>query len=296
MTFYFGLANDQTHWLFIPNPMKKVKRNDAKTESEDGDSDAYTAYQNKRYDAYILRRNSLNDLAFKTSERYDQWVLTLSGGALALSLTFLEKIAPDAGSTSVWALALSWFAYILAVLCGFWAIFVSRQAIYREIEIGEAVYANFVKTGAEDNPVGEPLVPEPENQYTKRLECLNRFSCGCLVAGTILMCLFAITHISGGKSKKGITITAPGEISVHVQSLPEPSTNAVLPATATTTNVAGNTNGANTVIASTGTKAADEHLGGPAPQVGAHVPPPASLGTNALTNNPNAHTNANQRH
>jgi len=276
--------------------MKKVKRNDAKTESEDGDSDVYTAYQNKRYDAYILRRNSLNDLAFKTSERYDQWVLTLSGGALALSLTFLEKIAPDAGSRNVWVLALSWFAYILAVLSGFWAIAVSRQAIHREADIGDELYAHFAKTSTEDNPAGEPLVAEPENQHTKRLEWLNFCSSGFLAVGTLLMCLFAITHISGGKSKKGITITAPGEISVHVKSLPEPSTNVALPASATTTSVAGNTNGANTVNPSAGTKAADEHLGGPAPQVGAHVPPPASLGTNALTNNPNAHTNANQRH
>lgn len=76
-------------------------------------------YQKERHADYSARSIRLDELAFKTSERYDQWVLTLSGGALAVSLTFLEKIAPEPVPATLWFLALSWLSFIGAILAGF---------------------------------------------------------------------------------------------------------------------------------------------------------------------------------
>jgi hypothetical protein len=184
------------------------------------EEDDYQKYKNVRYESHIARKNGLSDFAFKTSERYDQWVLTLSGGALAISLTFLEKIAPDPASNTLFLLGLSWLAYISAVLAGFGAIYISREAIYRELEIDEEVYGQFRKTSTEDNPEGE-ILPDRENRFIGILKILNRTSISCLALGTFLMCCFALANITGAKSKKMPEL--PTQINVNVNMPPAPT-------------------------------------------------------------------------
>lgn len=175
---------------------------------------AYGQYLKDRHDAHLLRRNSLCDFAFKTSERYDQWVLTLSGGALAISLTFLEKIAPDPVPVTLVILGGSWLAYILAALTGFCAIYFSREALYTEVEIGDEAYTRFRETTTEQKPEGDPPA-EWKNRHTKTLKKLSVASSSCLILGTFLMCAFALTNISRAKSKK--EITPPVQINVTAQ-------------------------------------------------------------------------------
>ena len=110
----------------------------------------------------------MDDFALKTSERYGQWVLIISGGALAISITFLGKIAPHPASNTLFLLGLSWLAYIFAILAGFSAIFVRREAIYRQIEIDDESYEQFRKTTKEDVPEGE-LLPKRENRHINML-------------------------------------------------------------------------------------------------------------------------------
>ena len=163
--------------------------------------DAYQQYLKDRHTAHIARRSNLDDLAFKTSERYDQWVLTLSGGALAISLTFLEKIAPEPAGNTLFLLGLSWLAFIVAVVAGFSAIFFSREAIYRQMEIDKAIYSQFRKTTTEHNMEGDVLT-EGENRHKKTLKILNRTSLSSLTIGIALMCIFALANITGEKSIK----------------------------------------------------------------------------------------------
>jgi hypothetical protein len=182
--------------------------------------DAYEQYRNDRYKAHITRRNSLNDLAFKTSERYDQWVLTLSGGALAISLTFIEKIAPGPARWTLILLGLSWLAYIFAVLAGFAAIFFSREAIYKQLDIDDAVYEQFGKTSTEEKPEGESL-SESVNPHIRTLKILNRTSISCLTFGTFLMCWFALSNIASAKAHKEQEL--PSQIDVNMNLLQVPT-------------------------------------------------------------------------
>jgi hypothetical protein len=162
---------------------------------------AYHQYLKDRHTAHVARRSNLDDLAFKTSERYDQWVLTLSGGALALSLTFLEKIAPEPAHYTLYFLGFSWLAYIVAVLAGFCAIDMSRKAIYRQLEIGDENYEQFRKTTTEEKPEGDSLPEEKnENRPAKKLSCLNVVSLTFLVIGTVLLCVFAIANLVSAKA------------------------------------------------------------------------------------------------
>src|ERR1035441_926407 len=200
--------------------MKDAHGKNAKAGDEAGTADTYVQYKKDRHEAYLLRRNLLNDFAFKTSERYDQWVLTLSGGALAISLTFLEKIAPEPARCTLILLGLSWLAYIGAILAGFSAIHCSRNAIYRQLDIDEEVYVQFRRTTTEHETEGDQL-PEQENRVITILKNLNKASVTCVVAGTLLMCCFALVNISITKPKK--ETPAPQQINVQVQ-LPQIST------------------------------------------------------------------------
>lgn len=151
-------------------------------------------YRCERYAAHIAQRNNLSDLAFKTSERYDHWVITLAGGAIAISLTFIEKIVPRPLPKSLALLGLSWGAYILAILAGFLAIHFSRKALYQEIENGDKAYQLFTKTSTDENPGGDQA-PELNNPHTKKIEWLNYGSLSFLVVGTVLLCVFAFINV-----------------------------------------------------------------------------------------------------
>src|ERR1035441_8332712 len=163
--------------------MKDAHGKNAKAGDEAGTADTYVQYKKDRHEAYLLRRNLLNDFAFKTSERYDQWVLTLSGGALAISLTFLEKIAPEPAPMTLWFLGLSWLSFIGAILAGFFAIHYSREAIYREIEIARENYDAFVSTSSTQNMQGDHQ-PTKNNLPRMRVDTANIVSRSCLAAGT----------------------------------------------------------------------------------------------------------------
>ena len=50
-------------------------------------------YTEKEYERYLQERNALEEARYKTSENYDKALLTLAGGALAISMTFITDIA-----------------------------------------------------------------------------------------------------------------------------------------------------------------------------------------------------------
>lgn len=180
--------------------MQKVAQHAGNTSTSEAE-DAFQQYRKERHTAHVSNRHNLDDLAFKTSERYDQWVLTLAGGALAISLTFIEKIAPEPKPYSWILLGLSWLLYIVAVFAGFAAIFYSREAIYRAIEICDAHYETFKETATADKPSGDSP-PVLKNRFNQILERLNKVSLCCLGLGTLFMCVFALVNLGGAKAPK----------------------------------------------------------------------------------------------
>jgi hypothetical protein len=186
------------------------------------DANEYWEYLKERHSTHLAKRNALDDLAFKTSERYDQWVLTLSGGALAISLTFLEKIAPAPAANTLFLLVLAWTALIVAVLAGFCAIYVSRNAIYRQLEIGDEQYGQFRGTTTKENPEGKVPV-EPENPHIRILKWLNYVSLLSLILGAIFICCFAFGNITVGKEQKKLDL--PPQINVNVNLSQNPTNN-----------------------------------------------------------------------
>ena len=150
-------------------------------------------YQCERYSQYTGRCEKLDDLAFKTSERHDQWVLTISGGALAVSFTFLEKFAPHPVGYTVVFLLLAWVSLVISLVCAFWAIRLSREAIYRQREIAGERHQHFMKTSSQSNITGDEF-REPVNKFSELLKRVNKASGHGLVAGLVFLCLFAFLN------------------------------------------------------------------------------------------------------
>ena len=179
--------------------MEAMNKKPVQGSQEDSPEQVLHQYRKERHADYNARSSRLDELAFKTSERYDQWVLTLSGGALAISLTFLEKIAPQPAPMTLWLLGLSWLSFIGAILAGFFAIHYSREAIYREMEIARENYETFVSTSTTQNMQGANQ-PTKDNLPRTRVETANIVSRSCLAAGTGLLCLFALINLVIAKS------------------------------------------------------------------------------------------------
>jgi hypothetical protein len=202
--------------------MPTLKKNDAGSQAESPEMVLHK-YQKDRHAAHVIISNRLDDLAFKTSERYDQWILTLSGGALAISLTFLEKIAPEPTKWTYLLLGLSWLAYIVAILAGFYAIYLSREAIYEEMRIATGKYQIFISTSAVDKIMGDQP-PAVENKYTNKVGRANKVLSACLVAGTFLLCGFALVNLghapsskeSRGKNELEVKLDLPQSVINHI--------------------------------------------------------------------------------
>lgn len=88
----------------------------------------------------------------EASGRFDNWIMTLSAGALGLSLAFLREISPDP-MISINALMLAWSAFVAALISGLLSQMTSQRSIaqYRkalddayEAGIPAEINANFM--------------------------------------------------------------------------------------------------------------------------------------------------------
>ena len=153
-------------------------------------------YRKERYEAYVKERDALRNDAPQISDRYDKAILALGGGSLALSVTFLEKIAPHPTPWTFIVLAVSWLSLIASVLFELFALSASQTAINEGIEQAEYEYNEYLRSlpeaPKEDNTKRKR--PDPE-LYAKRVRLWNRLSIWLLTGGIGLLCLFSVLNL-----------------------------------------------------------------------------------------------------
>ena len=157
-------------------------------------SDPQYEYRKQRYDSYVKERDSLNQSSLEISGRYDKSVLFLSGGALALSVTFIEKIAPSPVAWTFVLLAVAWFFLISCVVLELYALATSQTAINEQIRLLDLEYDQFLQNVAGETPANfAQTVPSAasENTFTARTRRLNVWSLRCLVFGLASLCFFS---------------------------------------------------------------------------------------------------------
>jgi hypothetical protein len=148
------------------------------------DRDEKNRYEQQKrefFNACTAERNRFVEAKAEESKAYDKTVLTFSAGAIGVSLTFVEKIAPEPSVPFV--LYVSWSCFALAILAVIVSFLLSQAAMDREIEwIDDAWSA--VNAGKTEHP------PRVTNRHALLTRGVNLTSGGLFVAGIISLVLF----------------------------------------------------------------------------------------------------------
>jgi hypothetical protein len=149
----------------------------------DTPQEKYEQQKREFFDSCTAERNRFITSKTEQSKTYDQTILTFSAGAIALSLTFVEKIAPV--PVAPWLLYCAWGGFGLAILSVILSFVVSQKAFQNEIDWVDASW-EAVKAGKTEPP------ERRANRYTKITEGLN------LAAGLLFLAGFVFLVFFGG--------------------------------------------------------------------------------------------------
>lgn len=164
-------------------------------------------------DVYYRERTAFIEMEHKSSEQHDKAILTLAAGALALSLTFVEKIAPHPKTATVGLIAASWAAFILSIITILASFLTSQIACRKQCESLDNLFA------------GKGAGPQL-TKWAVVTERLNLGSYLSFVAGLIALAVFGFFNLPSGHEN------AMHEQSPRPQSIdltPKPLTGRVAP-------------------------------------------------------------------
>jgi hypothetical protein len=124
-------------------------------------------------------RKVLEQAYQKQSEAYDKAVLSLSGGALGLSMTFIRQIV-QGSPNRVLLLALAWSGFAVSILAIFISMLTSQWAIRKSVCQIDEGNAEAQHTGG----------------WSTVTACLNILACISLVFGIGLLVWFSIANLN----------------------------------------------------------------------------------------------------
>jgi len=158
--------------------------------------DQESEYRKQRYDAYVRERQAMDANLLAMSERYGKALLALAGGSLALSVTFLEKIAPHPQNWSLAFLIAGWGSLIVCVVSELLGMHASQEAIVARQEIDQAAYeAYLASVNVEPRPVEQALPEDAVLRWNRRVQRCGIVALSALILGLILLCAFSITNV-----------------------------------------------------------------------------------------------------
>jgi len=147
---------------------------------------ADNAYAETCYQVYVDERKQQCEASLELSGRFDQWMVTLPGGALALSLGFLEKIAPNPAAPSVYLVGCAWVTLISSLLFALTSLFTAVYGCNRQITI--------IDDAEKCRQAGAPSLDAP-NRWRTATHVLNILSLVTFIAGTVFLCGFAFSNL-----------------------------------------------------------------------------------------------------
>lgn len=142
------------------------------------------------YRAYLDERQSLLAAELDNARSFDRWVVTLSGGALGLSIAFVKDLVAPGPATAVWMLGVSWLLFGASIGSALTSIHVSQNAHERFREILDRVAAE--GGHAFFNRVRKEHEAE---KLPKWIDHLNRASIVSFIGGMVLLAIFVIANL-----------------------------------------------------------------------------------------------------
>lgn len=197
------------------------------TKGDADSSDAGEGGTRRSRSEFVKQYRLQAELIHKLAERRDQLVVTGAAGAIIISITFLDSIAPDPKPWTLWLLVVSWGNLLLSLGCALWSLVSSEQA-HRELQ------EKFV---AEQQGVRKDT--DRLEELDKRTDRLDKTALWSLLLGAVLLVTFAsvnVFHQDGSMpddNGNGQEQTAPeppdpgksSEPSTGVQTVDPPPTN-----------------------------------------------------------------------
>jgi len=135
------------------------------------------------YSTYLDERKSLITTELDVSSRFDKSVLTLSGGSLFLSMTFVKEIAKTPNLTCM--LLLAWLLFALAICLMLVSLLTSQSALRRQRKI------------LDDNLATPEASATHRNQLGVVTHWLNVSSIIAFIVGVVCLSLFVAANLPG---------------------------------------------------------------------------------------------------
>ena len=151
-------------------------------------------YQDKLYKEYSSQREKLDGASLEAAGRYDRAVLAISSGALALSVTFIEKIVSTPQVWSLFLLVPGWILLLCTIVLQLLALASSQNATSEQIRILDQQYQKYFSAEDAAQAVKEGWI-EPENPYVRKTNRLNIISQWTLVVGILLVLAFSSVNV-----------------------------------------------------------------------------------------------------
>jgi len=175
-------------------------------------------YIDKLYKEYTAQREKLNASSLEAAGRYDRAFLTISTGALAVSVAFIDKIAPNPESWTLYILVPGWIVLLVSISMQLLALASSQNATSEQIRILDDQYSKYLLSDDPEKAVSEGYV-EPENHYVKRTARLNIWSQVLLIIGVVLILAFSSVNIY---LKRELPCPQKDQVESPAQSQPQP--------------------------------------------------------------------------
>jgi hypothetical protein len=144
-------------------------------------------------EVYKSERDSLSDAEQECEQSYDKWLLTLSGGALGLSMTFIKEIAHPP-ITGAWSVFVAWVLFGLSIV-----------SILANLRIGPHAHARFrailddefaPDRYSADRDVWKSIRERQAGvKLLRAMDVLNWSSLSCFFVGVILLAIFVIRNM-----------------------------------------------------------------------------------------------------
>ena len=128
----------------------------------------------KDYRAFLM------NAAQKESAAYDQAVMTLSGGALGISITFIHDIAPAPKAGTIWLLGIAWCFLALSIAAILISKLTSQWALQKAIR------------QVDDGTIGQQ---RPGARFAVWTRSLNVTAGMAFLLGVIFLAWFTVTNV-----------------------------------------------------------------------------------------------------
>ena len=141
-----------------------------------------------KYQRYLDERRALIEDKKNSTNPFDRTILSMSGGALGLSLIFIKQVAVNPSFVSSLVLAVSWFGFAASVVTILISFLSSSHAIQQQIDL----------LGRQYNGT-EPDESNPTNQWTILTRHLNWVSLCCFLRGVGFFATFSFLNLPESK-------------------------------------------------------------------------------------------------